>query len=625
LYEVIPWQHCLDHQGETYQFSLAFSRNEPMGVLDRFLSSKQDDKQEIWDLFDAGKNLMESHFYDRASVEFNKALSLDKEFASELIVDLYMEMQGSNPDAMIALGINILQHNPDNIEMANMLGNTYRKKGDYNAAKSMYQRCLKRDPYFKNASYNLAATLARAEVYDGTAVSAIAEFESLNHYQLPDNSDGEEKLYAIQGEVIRNEDISAEGETAGVKDESLMDFLEDHLDGEKVEEPQANDIQEEKKTSSESSSESQEKERKVEIDPEACFQMISENHDDQQKETSELLNALGLYCLTHYHPEIAVNSFQKLVQLHPEQIDFQCFLVLANGLEGNTGKAIDSLQKILIEHPFHRYSNVNLGYLFQKSGKTMKARTYFFITYKLLERSGGYYHIERILNRAEEHFNEDRGKKALELYEPLYEEINAPNLLNRIGKLQLLFSKLDEAVQTFRRVLKIDVKNAEAREGLKQLHQKFLMQLDNAVKKHDYEDAAKAFEKAIGIVKNPKLMQRGIDINKMLKNETRANQLERMLKQMLEKDSNQMVQEKISLAEEAEKKGNYKAAVGYYEQAIRISPKHEIMVKMSDFCQRIDRPELAEKVSKWFNQHLENQKRKAALELAAQHSAEEAK
>ena len=596
-----------------------------MGVLDRFLSSKQDDKQEIWDLFDAGKNLMESHFYDRASVEFNKALSLDKEFASELIVDLYMEMQGSNPDAMIALGINILQHNPDNIEMANMLGNTYRKKGDYNAAKSMYQRCLKRDPYFKNASYNLAATLARTEVYDGTAVSAIAEFETLNHYQLPDNSEGEEKLYAIQGEVIRNEEISAEGESAGEKDESLMDFLEDHLDGEKVEEPQAYDIQEKKETSSESSSESQEKERKVEIDPEACFQMILENHDDQQKETSELLNALGLYCLTHYHPEIAVNSFQKLVQLHPEQIDFQCFLVLANGLEGNTGKAIDSLQKILIENPFHRYSNVNLGYLFQKSGKTMKARTYFFITYKLLERSGGYYHIERILNRAEEHFNEDRGKKALELYEPLYEEINAPNLLNRIGKLQLLFSKLDEAVQTFRRVLKIDVKNAEAREGLKQLHQKFLMQLDNAVKKHDYEDAAKAFEKAIGIVKNPKLMQRGIDINKMLKNETRANQLERMLKQMLEKDSNQMVQEKISLAEEAEKKGNYKAAVGYYEQAIRISPKHEIMVKMSDFCQRIDRPELAEKVSKWFNQHLENQKRKAALELAAQHSAEEAK
>ena len=169
-----------------------------MGVLDRFLSSKKDDKQEIWDLFDAGKSLMESQFYDRASVEFNKALTLDKDFASELIVDLYMEMQGSNPDAMIALGINILQHNPDNTEMANMLGNTYRKKGDLNAAKSMYQRCLKRDPYFKNASYNLAATIAKADVYDGTAVSSISEFESLSNFILPDNDEGEEKLYQIQ-------------------------------------------------------------------------------------------------------------------------------------------------------------------------------------------------------------------------------------------------------------------------------------------------------------------------------------------------------------------------------------------------------------------------------------------
>ena len=104
------------------------------------------------------------------------------------------------------------------------------------------------------------------------------------------------------------------------------------------------------------------------------------------------------------------------------------------------------------------------------------------------------------------------------------------------------------------------------------------MQLDNAVKKHDYEDAAKAFEKAIGIVKNPKLMQRGIDINKMLKNETRANQLERMLKQMLEKDSNQMVQEKISLAEEAEKKGKDLAILQRFQN------QHELKMVEMRWC-----------------------------------------
>ncbi|HJL87669.1 MAG TPA: tetratricopeptide repeat protein [SAR324 cluster bacterium] len=602
-----------------------------MGVLDRFLSSKKDDKQEIWDLFDGGKSLMESQFYDRASVEFNKALTLDKDFASELIVDLYMEMQGSNPDAMIALGINILQHNPDNTEMANMLGNTYRKKGDLNAAKSMYQRCLKRDPYFKNASYNLAATIAKADVYDGTAVSSISEFESLSNFILPDNDEGEEKLYHIQEAAQKFVQASEEVETeSDIKtSESLMDFLEDKSDGDQTKKAK-NPVVEEKPDKNDESAQDPEQgeskeQKQIQIDPEASFKLIAQEYDLQQSETSELLKALGLYSLKHFHTDIAVNSFQKLVQLHPNQTDYKCFLVLANSLEGNQGKAIDSLQKILIENSYHRYSNVNLGYLFQKSGKTMKARTYFFITYKLLERSGGLYHIDQILKRAEEHFKEDRGKKALEFYEPLYEEINAPNLLNRIGKLQMLFSKLDEAIQSFRRVLKVDGKNPEARDGLKQLHQKFLMQLDNAVKKHDYEDAAQAFEKAISILKNPKLLQRGIDLNRMIKNETRANQLERLLKQMEEKESNQKVLEKISLAEEAEKKGNFKAAVGYYEQAIRISPKHEIMVKMSDFCQRINRPELAGKISKWFNQYIENEKRKAALEMAAQHSAEEAK
>ena len=150
-----------------------------MSFLDRFLSSKEDDKSEILKIFENAKNLLEKQFFDRAAVEFSKALSEDKEYASGLIMDLFQETQGSNPDAMIALGLNILQHYPDNVEMANLIGSTYRKKGDWNAAIKMYQRCLKNDPSHTNAAYNIAATIARADVYDGNAVSAIAEFEKL--------------------------------------------------------------------------------------------------------------------------------------------------------------------------------------------------------------------------------------------------------------------------------------------------------------------------------------------------------------------------------------------------------------------------------------------------------------
>ena len=122
--------------------------------------------------------------------------------------------------------------------------------------------------YFKNASYNLAATLAQPKFMTDRRF-AIAEFESLNHYQLPDNSEGEEKLYAIQGEVIRNE-IFQRKEKRRVKDESLMDFQRITWMGKGGRTSSQRHSGREKNIFG-ISSESREKERKVEIDLKPVF------------------------------------------------------------------------------------------------------------------------------------------------------------------------------------------------------------------------------------------------------------------------------------------------------------------------------------------------------------------
>ena len=75
----------------------------------------------------------------------------------------------------------------------------------------------------------------------------------------------------------------------------------------------------------------------------------------------------------------------------------------------------------------------------------MIARTYFFISCKLLERSGGCYDISTVLAKADELFSQDQKKKALEIYEPLIEEIHTVELLNRIAAMQIEEQKLDEA------------------------------------------------------------------------------------------------------------------------------------------------------------------------------------
>ena len=207
-----------------------------MSLLDRFLGPKEDGKSEILEIITQAKSLMEKQFFDRAAMEFSKALNKDKDFASGLIMDLYQETQGSNPDAMIALGLNILQQFPDNVEMANLLGNTYRKKGDWNAAVKMYQRCLKQDPSHTNAAYNIAATIARADVYDGNAVSAIVEFEKLTGFVLPDNEQGEEKLNEIQkaASAYQNKEEETKAESLPSPIDLLKDAKGDGVEQEKA-------------------------------------------------------------------------------------------------------------------------------------------------------------------------------------------------------------------------------------------------------------------------------------------------------------------------------------------------------------------------------------------------------
>ena len=199
-----------------------------MKILEKFFS-KDDPNKELNSILERGKSLLEKNFYDWAAVEFNKALELDPKLASETVTKLFQEMQGGgNPDGIISLGVNVLKTNPKNVELANLLGNTYRKINDWNHAKNMYNLCLKHDPDFKNASYNLAAATAKIEIADGNAVSAIGEFENLTDFVLPDIQEGLEILVEMQQHFIPDMDEVNEQQTADVKKED--EFKDDSKD-----------------------------------------------------------------------------------------------------------------------------------------------------------------------------------------------------------------------------------------------------------------------------------------------------------------------------------------------------------------------------------------------------------
>jgi len=545
-----------------------------MKFIEKIFGS-EDSNKEIKSILEHGKSLLEKNFYDWASVEFSKALEIDPEFASVTITKLFQEMQGGgNLDGILSLGINVLKIDPKNIELANLLGNIYRKKHNWNQAKNMYKHCLKHDSKFKYAIYNLAASIAKVEIADGQAISAISDFEKMSDFILPEIKDGIEKLKKIQKEI----DLIAEQSSM-----EEIDTKEDEMiEKDKNEEKNQSEIEE------------------MQLEPVKIFKYITTSLKKESDQEKEACFALGLHCLNKKEGGIAQSAFKRLLMREKENTDLRCFLVLAISLEGDLDNAIKTLQGILGRKPNHRYTNVNIGILLKNKGYTQQARVSFFNTFKLLERSQGDYNIETCLEKAEKLFNEKREKKALEIYEPIVNEITSKKLLTRIAQLNLNNKFLDNALEIYRRILRKDRQNIDSREGIKSIYAAYLLDSENFIKKKDPKKAAEIIDKALKIAITKNLLQKAISINRIVENENRVIELEKKLEAFLEKEMQSKIQEKIKLAEEAEKVGNYKNAILCFEEAIKIQPKNNTLKKMVDLCVRIKRPDLVEKFTNWF-------------------------
>ena len=586
------------------------------------LFSSKDPNKEVNSILERGKSLLEKNFYDWAAVEFNKAMELNPKLAADTVTKLFQEMQGGgNLDGIISLGIIVLKMDPTNTELTNLLGNNYRKKQDWKRANNMYKLCLKHDPDFTNAIYNQAATIAKIKIADGNAVSAIGEFEKMTDFVLPDINEGMEKLKDMQqlfAVVVDEEsDEQADEEKGNEVKEETKEQAENGGKENDSSEVNEDDAQDEK--------EIQDEENR--IDPAQTFKYIISNIEEESEEWKEACFTLGIYCLKTKEGKTARSVFKHLLMREKENVDLRCFLVLAISLDGKIDNAIEILQNILGQNPNHRYSNVNMGILFKNKGMLQQSRVCFFKTFDLLERSHGDYDISVCLENADKLFNDNRVKTALEIYKPLVTEITSQGLLIRIAKIYVENKAWDDAFEIYRRILRINRQNKEAREGIKSVHAAYLIASENSLKQNDAKNAALAIDKALSIAVSKNLLQKAINLNILLENENRAVELEQMLKSFNKNEIQTKVQEKISLAEEAETKGNYKSAILFYEEAIKIDPQNSTLKKLVDLCVRIKRPDLGKKLTNWFTkfQHsvLEKEKAQAREEFKQSKKNEE--
>lgn len=545
-----------------------------------------------------GEKLLTSKFYDRAMIEFNKALKINKEIAGPALTNIYRRCESSgDTDGLISVGSNILVYTPENTDLANLIGNMYRKQGQHHQAEKLYQHCLNINKNDKFPSYNYAATLARVDLYDNSAVSAISDLESITSFKLPDNQEGEALLQEHMEALHPPEEVETEEtEKKEPEEDSTSEDWKEKL-------KQDTDILKDNKEEPDS----------VEIEPRELFQYLRKTIGLDSPEGKPVFYSLGLYCLEKSIPDISWKIFSRLAFKDKNNDDLQCFLALTYAVRGEINQAIDKLVILLGRNPNHRYSNVNLGCLFKKQGNILLARKYFFITAKLLEVSHGYYDIDKFRAIGDQFYEEGKYSQALQIYESILDETESLEILLRIGNLSLEMGRHKTALDVLERMQKENRDHKDVKDLCKRMVEFFQSRAQNRQKQRKWQEAAEFYEHCLELETSIPVITELIEIYGNLQESMRVRELQKLLREteiiVKEKERDELQSEKLEKAHKLESESKFREALRFYEEALKIRPDRDVFLKLADMYRQFKRNDLVENLTERFNKMVEKEKR----------------
>ncbi len=598
------------------------------------------------------ERLMDGKLYDRAMIEFSKAMKINRKQASKAVKGIYERCMASGDyGGLIAVGSNLLSQVPDNIELANILGNAYRRMGNFPQATKLYEHALNADVKAELPAYNLAATLAHSNLFDQSVVSAISEFERMTSFKVLEDSEQEKKLMEIQrsfmpansepeeeapkvssekGETTDNEADSEKTNTDQTADSPPEDQPSepDKASSQSKQSPSskkeateatadpnwqknlANEVEE-----VESPAKKQEAPKEIELEPMEIFKHMRRNMDLDAEETLILIRALGAYCLRHKQPDVAWRLFTRLSFAWPDDDNIQCFLALAYAMWKGENQAIDKLITLLGDHPYNRYANVNLGYLYQQQKEFLLSRKYFIISRELLEKSDGYYDLREYRALADRYYEEETFGAALKIYEVLLSERETIDLLRRVGDIRLKMEKYKEALEAFLRIKEIAPDSQETDEIFQQLNQLFLQQAESLTQENKFARVVEFLELSLSIERTISVIEKLMDGYKALRNEPKVQyyqkELYRLREDMRLQEQEKHRQSKINEGKNYVKHHNYHKAIRSYEEALRLKPDKEVFVKLLGLYKRTRQLDMISDLTMRYNKSVEREQQEA--------------
>ncbi|MDX2471261.1 MAG: hypothetical protein QNL04_11875 [SAR324 cluster bacterium] len=534
--------------------------------MDLFKGSEEKQKAEMESHYALGMEHLGSKFYNRAMIEFQKALEINHEEIYPRLLSELDNFSGSDIEAALSIGLNLLKDNPTDYELANKLGNFARELENFDQASNLYKMAMKANKGYEPAFYNLAACGAKVDLYDEAAKSSIEQFESLLDYILP------EYIGENPAEVVGQKILERKEKAHSEKLQSLQ-----------VDQEQKQELGDAVGASQVGFEISMLEKEKIVVEPKDIMGVLKSQIDKDPATHHNMRYNLGLYALGNNAAKVALWAFGGLDETEFDKKNLLEAISLDKS--GKLDEAIDKVTGLLGKDEFSRYNNVNLGLMFQKAGKRFLATKYLLKTASLLEKSGGHYSMKAVVAAADAAKEEKNIKKALNYYQIAATEIKDKRLWIEIGEILVELKKYDEAVANYRELKLVDPDGKEADNNLKKIHDYYATKGDALVTERKFKAAIDYYRKALSVVKFIATLKKAAKICSELSLSEEASQyldmiddLEREAKEAVEEEKRQeFITEGLDLI----KAKNYYKAITTLESAFRMKLDKKVFLNLA--------------------------------------------
>ncbi|MBU3915417.1 hypothetical protein KKA14_07765, partial [bacterium] len=546
--------------------------------------------------FEKGLKFLTLQEYVLAAKEIESALRLDAENGVPLLSTQFEEHASfNNIKEAAVLGDILCQYEKKDYSLANRVGNYLRRSGNIKKANALYKRSYYLNKDDETALYNMAACMAKVPVYDGDVKQLVEKYIHFDGFLLPKSiyPRDQKMLGALAGVLNKKHFFS--------KVEKIQELILEKALTEK--EPDYEQIDQlilkvKKKLAGE-----------VKFDEERpdAIGLLKEalEHNwgslpaqDKDRFLWNVLN-LGLHVLSEHcktvesnesgspKPDLrlAIDTFVKLKVEHYSYRYLDMVIAIAHYLSEESDLAINELKSSLAHDPNDRYFNINMGILYQRTGKRLLSLVYLVKSASLLEELEGASHLSDIIQLADRKYQEGSFKQALKLYKLALLETDNVDLLAKIGQVLISLSKFHEAIQPYKEILRLEPTSEIANNKLDEIQEHFYFLGNEFQEAGSFVNAADNYERALEIKKTSQILLRATTVYKSLGNNNREFELREEYREQKAK------QKKLEVESEREqhvkqgvidlKKLELQSSIAHFQKAFKLRPDKDTFIFLS--------------------------------------------